>query len=285
MKKESTQEDYKKKMTKVIEYIELHLDECISVEILAKIASFSHFHFHRVFLAMLGENLAEFCRRLRIERAASKLRYEQFSITELAYEAGYENLESFSRAFKKQYGMLPSLFRAQKVKEFKKKYFHNLGEMRMDVKIKKIDDRNVLACRHMGPYEKCATAWENLCRFAGPKGLLGPRTQYLGICYDDPEVTDPNNIRYDACITIDDNDVSLIDDTLRCHTINGGNFGCYIHKGPMEKLKDSYDKICGIWACQNNIEFSGAYSIEIYLNDPEKTKPEDLLIEIQCPVK
>ena len=52
-----------------------------------------------------------------------------------------------------------------------------------------------------GPTQVGAT-WGRLCQWAGMRGLFGPDTQCFGVCYDDPEITPPDKIRYDACLTV-----------------------------------------------------------------------------------
>ena len=71
----------------------------MSLPELADVASFSPFHFHRIFRALTGEGVAERVRRLRLERAAARLRSTSRSILEIALEAGYQAHESFTRAF------------------------------------------------------------------------------------------------------------------------------------------------------------------------------------------
>jgi hypothetical protein len=61
------------RINRVMDYIEGHLACELSLEVLAKIACFSSFHFHRIFAAMTGEPLNHFVRRLRVEKAASQL--------------------------------------------------------------------------------------------------------------------------------------------------------------------------------------------------------------------
>lgn len=95
----------------MLTYIHQHLDEPLSLNELAQVACFSPYHFHRVFRGMVGESLGEHVRRLRLERAASRLKGSRQSITALAFEAGYETLESFSRAFAAMFGQSPSNFR------------------------------------------------------------------------------------------------------------------------------------------------------------------------------
>src|SRR5687768_6412389 len=95
-----TEQSYQERLLKVLVHIQDHLDEPLRLDALASIACFSPYHFHRIFTGMVGEPVHEHVRRLRLERAAMRLRGTDISVTELAFEAGYETLESFIRAFR-----------------------------------------------------------------------------------------------------------------------------------------------------------------------------------------
>jgi AraC family transcriptional regulator len=95
----------------VMRYIREHIHEPLNREMLAEIAGFSVPHFHRVFTAHVGESAISYVRRLRLERAARKLRMGAVDITEVALAAGYDTHAAFSKAFKQQFGLSPSEFR------------------------------------------------------------------------------------------------------------------------------------------------------------------------------
>jgi AraC family transcriptional regulator len=95
----------------VMRYIREHINEPLDRETLADMAGFSVPHFHRVFTAHVGESAIRYVRRLRLERAARKLRMGAVDITEVALAAGYDTHAAFSKAFKQQFGMSPSEFR------------------------------------------------------------------------------------------------------------------------------------------------------------------------------
>ena len=95
----------------VMRYIREHIGEPLDRETLAAVAGFSVPHFHRVFTAHVGENAIGYVRRLRLERAARKLRMGAVDITEVALAAGYDTHAAFSKAFKQQFGLSPSEFR------------------------------------------------------------------------------------------------------------------------------------------------------------------------------
>jgi AraC family transcriptional regulator len=95
----------------VMRYIREHISEPLDRETLAAVAGFSVPHFHRVFTAQVGESAISYVRRLRLERAARKLRMGAVDITEVALAAGYDTHAAFGKAFKQQFGLSPSEFR------------------------------------------------------------------------------------------------------------------------------------------------------------------------------
>jgi AraC family transcriptional regulator len=102
---------YYARINDVRQYIREHIDEPLSREVLAAVAGFSVPHFHRIFTACVGENIAGYVRRVRMERAGRKLRMGAVDITEVALAAGYDTHAAFSKAFKQQFGLSPSEFR------------------------------------------------------------------------------------------------------------------------------------------------------------------------------
>lgn len=104
-------EDHAECIELVMRYIRTHISEPLNRERLAEVAGFSVPHFHRVFTAHVGESAISYVRRLRLERAARKLRMGAVDITEVALAAGYDTHAAFSKAFKQQFGLSPSEFR------------------------------------------------------------------------------------------------------------------------------------------------------------------------------
>src|SRR5690606_37238668 len=106
--KPMTRSFYQTCVQKAVEHVMSHLDEALDLHALARIAALSPYHFHRIFRGMLGDTPLELQRRLRLERAAWQLLHEGKSVTSVAFAAGYEAHESFSRAFRTHYGCPPS---------------------------------------------------------------------------------------------------------------------------------------------------------------------------------
>ncbi len=108
---EQAPERYGEPISAVERYIGQHMDERLDRQVLAAVAGFSVPHFHRIFTAQVGENIASYVRRARMLRAGRKLRMGAVDITEVALAAGYDSHAAFSKAFKRQFGLSPSEFR------------------------------------------------------------------------------------------------------------------------------------------------------------------------------
>lgn len=97
---------------RTLDTIEAHLDEEIALETLAQAAGMSFWHFLRVFRATVGETLKDYIRRRRLTQAAlALLQGDARTILDIALEAGFESNEAFTRAFRVQFGQVPSAFR------------------------------------------------------------------------------------------------------------------------------------------------------------------------------
>jgi AraC family transcriptional regulator len=284
---------YRQRILKVLLHIQERLDEPLSLEDLASIACFSPFHFHRIFRGLVGESVKEHIRRLRLERAALRLAAGGRNILEIALDAGYETHESFTRAFQAMFDEPPSSYRRRRAARFAAApsgvHFEpsrglrtfqprTRGGKAMKVRIEKLQPKRVAFVRHIGPYQKCGAAWGKLCSWAGPKGLLGPRTACIGISYDDPEVTPLDKIRYDACVTVSEG--VKAEGEIGVQEIPGGEFAIFTHQGPLENLLKSYQAIFGEWAPKSGRVIKAGPGYEVYLNDPNTTPPEKILIDI-----
>jgi AraC family transcriptional regulator len=92
-------------------YVRANAGEPLDRETLASLAGYSVPHFHRIFTAGTGENIADYVRRVRLKRAGYKLRMGAVDITAVALAAGYRSHAAFAKAFKAKYGLSPGEFR------------------------------------------------------------------------------------------------------------------------------------------------------------------------------
>jgi AraC family transcriptional regulator len=111
MRARKSEEIYQQRINRVIDYINDHLTEKLSVDLLASLAHFSPFHFHRIFRSFVGEPIHAFVQRLRLEKAVTQMLYGPVTtLTSIALNAGFASSSEFSRTFKQKYGFNPSRF-------------------------------------------------------------------------------------------------------------------------------------------------------------------------------
>src|SRR5512140_1234430 len=91
-------------------YIEAHLNEPITLHMLAIAAGYSPWHAARVFKSLTGKSPFEYIRAVRLSRAAVRLRDEDVRIVDVAFDFVFDSHEGFTRAFSKQFGFTPQRF-------------------------------------------------------------------------------------------------------------------------------------------------------------------------------
>lgn len=299
--KEQTFEDYRRRMLAVLVHIQSHLDEELSLEELAAVANFSPFHFHRLFQGLVGESVKEHVRRLRLERAAHQLRHTGQSVTEMALAAGYQTLESFTRAFQKMFQQSPTEFRvARRVAAFghapARVHFVAVGTLTdfqpalsgqsglpaLEVRFEQLPEMRIAFVRHVGTYEETDEAVERLFRWAGPRGLLNEPATFFGIAYDDPEVTPSDKLRYDAALEVPE--AITPEGDIGIQLLPSQKYAVTLHRGSYETLGVTYSHFCGEWLPLSGREVLAAPALEFYLNSPQDTPPAELRTEIYLPV-
>ena len=283
--------EYLEAICKVVDYIHQNIDKNISLKELSDVAGFSQFHFHRIFTAYTGEALSTFIKRIRLEKSASKLVYSDANITQIALASGYETPSAYTKAFKQLFGVNPSEYKTTKSHTFlikqNKEYDEKLRRLIMEnfLGTKEIEDIKVVAVRKTGKYSEASTeAWQEVCGFAYGNKLISENSKMIGIGYDNPTITAEEKLRYDACITVE-NEVEVKGNVFNS-VIQGGKYAVFLHKGPYKNLMDTYSAIFAQWVPENNYKLRELPVFEMYMNrDPRRTKPENLRTEIYIPIE
>jgi AraC family transcriptional regulator len=208
-------------------YIEENLEKKLLLNDVAKKAHFSPFHFHRLFSLVTRETFNSFIVRKRMETAASYLLHrKEKQITEIAEKIGFSDISSFSKAFKKFYGISPSKFKEQSPEKYSKiskteskngtittvfeQYLCNINnalnwlQMNTKTTIKTIETLNLAYLSHKGKMDEIGLTFNELVKWSVGKGLMSEKTRMLTIYHDSPKITEPNNIRMSACIILNE---------------------------------------------------------------------------------
>ena len=290
--RKATELSYQERILRVQLHIQNNLDQTPNLDELAGVACLSPYHFHRIFRGMVGESVAGYARRLRLEGAARQVRNGQRSLTEIALACGYASSEAFSRAFKSQFGLGPRAARQAAIDGNGDPLAsaspgpHPPGpEVRSPMQVTRVHRKpiRVAFVRHVGPYSECGAAWDRLLTRLGAEGWLGPNIEHIGLCHDDPHVTETQHVRYDACVTVDES--FRPSGEIGAQKIEGGFYAMTTHHGPYEQLNEAYLELIGRWVPQRGVELRSQPCLEIYLNSPENTEPEELLTDIYLPLE
>jgi AraC family transcriptional regulator len=273
----STLEDYERRILRVQQLLAAQLDAPIAPEDLARAAHFSLHHFHRIFRAQVGETVMQHVRRLRLERAARRLRASDERILELALEAGYDSHEAFTRAFAERFGIPPSEYRAQPSARLAAWQRHVEPRVAA-VEVRTLPAIRVAFMRHRGGYATIHAFWDAMRAWAEARGLLAGEAPLYGVCPDDPDVTPEPQLRFDACVVIDDDFVA--DGAVGVAELPAGTYAVGLHVGPFHRLAETYLDVIGRWFPTSGYELAAEPVIEHYLDDPRAVAPDALRTEV-----
>jgi AraC family transcriptional regulator len=299
-------QEYLARIQTVITYIEHHMDEDLTLEVLSRVSCFSAFHFHRIFTAFVGEQPAGFVRRVRLDRSAQMLTGNTTeSITAIALRTGFSSSAVFARAFRARFGIAPSGFRVQKSKErideSKKSKARDLamqyhvgvpssrhrrtpGVTALSIIIKDMPAKHVAYVANLKGYKTklISAAWEKLTRWAEPLELLAPPAEAIGISFDDPGITPPDKCRYYSCLTIPADvqpprGIGVLD-------IPAGRHAVYSFDGTREQIAGAYARLYREWLPESGWQPGDHPCYEIYSSSPDDDPEGRFVMDICMPV-
>lgn len=301
--KPATRSFYASVVQRIVHHVATNLDEAPALDALARQACLSSYHFHRVFRGMVGETALELVRRLRLERAAWQLATTDRPITMIAFDAGYETHEAFTRAFRTSYDDSPTGFRVRKhpfsgpvIELAARSGVHftpdgasptfipiDTGGRSMHVEITSYPELRVATVHHVGPYNRIAEAFSRLGDVAGPAGLYAdPAATMVALYHDDPESTPPAQLRSDAGLVVSEHTAlpAPLDETR----IPAGRYARTVHRGPYSELGDVWARFMGEWLPASGHRVADGASYELYLNNPHEVPSSEYLTELRIPL-
>lgn len=258
-RKEETQHESYKAITRVMQYIQEHLDESTNLQTLADIANLSPFHFHRIFKLTIGESLAEYVQRLRMEYVAEKLQSSGLSLCELAEQTGYSSEQALSRAFKKYFSIPP---RTYKISFYSDKFGDDLIP-----RVCRMARKNIISLKQDLPDKQ---SWQKLYMYALFNRLLSDSTESLEIIKGD--------IFYPALTT---KDALSANNMIIASVLPEGIYAIFTHKGDLDSIPQLFKAIFNYWLATSKYTICAETAPYVkYLNNPAEVAKEDILAEI-----
>ena len=277
------QNSYDTRISRVIDYIYSNPSADLSLDCLADVAAMSRFHWHRVFSALTGESCAQIVRRVRMHRAAFWLVQTEWPLAKIAREVGYNNTQSFTRAFREVFDAKPLEIRAaqaQHVLTLKRK---EGDEDMYGVKVEDAPKRRLAAMAHVGAYNGVSKSYEKVAAVFTIRDLWKHARGMVGIYYDDPSTVPEAELRSHAAVELADD--LAVPDPLEEVVIEGGESAILVMKGAYTGLQQAYEWLYGQWLPQSGRVPADQPSYEVYLNSPMDTAPADLLTQIYVPLQ
>lgn len=310
--KERSKQEYTARINKVMDYVEKNIHNDIDLNSMAQVANFSPYHFHRIFTFLVGETPNSFLQRIRIEKAAQLLQDDDaLLIAEIACKCGFNNISSFSRTFRKYFGMAAKNFREQEKAiftnnglqfskngkllsknskpevandaQFCSVEFKKLIIMDTKIEVKEMPEMKVIYCRHTGAFNQIYKAYEKLAKWAAPRGLLNfPETKSVSVYHDDPSVTAVDKVRQSACITIDE-DVK-VDGEIGKMIIESGKYAVGRFEIDETQFQQAWNTMC-LWFTESGYQQGEGNTYELYHNNHNEHPERKFIVDICIPVK
>lgn len=294
MESSQSRNEYLRRIYKVQDYIESHINDSLSIEDLANVAGFSKFHFHRIFKVMMDEPLSRYVNRLKLERATHLLTYRtDMTITDIAYYFGFTDSAVFSRTFKSQYGVSPSHYRNHNSKNCKDvsegSQYNECKKVRGEVEIVTVDKVNVAYIRHVGTYKDLAIDFPKmigkLFHYAAEQNYhVFEDTKILTIYHDHHEFTEDYHLRTSLCITIP-NGVEEGNSEVGLMTIPSGKYAVGHFEIFQDEYKGAWNFLYGEWLPNSGYKPRDSYPFEIYRNDAGQHPKNKHIVDIYVPIE
>ncbi|HRF07761.1 MAG TPA: AraC family transcriptional regulator [Xanthobacteraceae bacterium] len=284
MTKQETRLDYGRRIARVTDFIAANLDSDLNVERLAEVATFSPFHFHRIYREATGETLTDTVRRLRLHRAAVELMREDAALEWIAKRAGYGTLAAFSRAFSADYGVPPGTYRLRGALLPPNPKRVAISPMPYLVEIAPFAGARLAAIEHRGDYQTIGNSFAKVQIWFAARKL--PVSRSFGIYFDDPESIPEQELRAEAGLVTDEN-ITTEDNggAIRIVSIPPMLCASVLHKGPYAELEHAYRHLFRDWLPDSGYEAADFSCFEEYLNDPRELPPSELLTRVHLPIK
>lgn len=256
---------YTSKINRSIDYIEENLDKKITTKELAEISAFSEYHFHRIFKAVTSETVNQYIKRLKLGKSYRNMVTSQETITTIAFKYGFSSSANFSRDFRNFYNKSPRTVRNEASYPRKSKRYLKRLKLKF-IGLQNLDEKDVYYIRVYTGYNTSViqNAFSQLLDIIKANKVKFKDVRVFGIGYDDPDYTEPEKCRYDACISLKKS-CSINWNNLNGKKLQSGLYAAYLFEGKAEDFANAWDFILRTWMSDDSFRPDNKPHFEEYL--------------------
>jgi AraC family transcriptional regulator len=245
----------------------------------------------------VGETPRAHVERVRLERAAYRLAVTGEQVVDIALSIGFESHETFTRAFRRRFGVTPSDWRVRCGRRQRRWVATRMkreraGSTLSAVSFLTLKPMTLLAMRRMGRYGEFGmpdfdggpSDWLPLVEMARRRGLAFRRVGMI-FCYDNPDLTPPHLQSLDACVSLIDPDGAPTRGVVRRLDFPGGLYGAIEHRGSVRTLENAYRTLAAQIVQSRRFRMRDGAPLEILREVAIGGDPHRHLNEIYLPVE
>lgn len=283
-----TKEFYKNRLQQVVSYLRTQYNKKILIEELEELSNFSYRNLQRIFKAHYNETIGAYVTRIKIENSAKMLLFIKDEIREIAEKVGYADVQSYSKSFKKHFGITPAVYRNKKEEILKKnsKKINTIMPFYED-RVTVLETKKVVYKTYRGDYYsvKVDEIWNQLIEEVESYHVKTDNLESFGIIWDEPIISENITYNYDACLVID-NTLKIPNKKFKVKNIPSQEYAVFTHIGNYQSISKTYDKIFSNWLFSTTREISEHPFLEFYTKHESHTEnPNEYETEIYVPLK
>ncbi len=276
-------------------YIENRLAEKLSISEIAQAVGLSSFHFQRLFFASVGESVAEYIKRRRMEHAAIVLTQDETRpVIDIALETGFDTHSAFSRAFKSHFGLAPSDFRESRPDNAPGSYLDNRPflvpsrQKQLNIAVDLVElpkvwllyrqQSGVVDGSYFGRADDLQKGFAELAALHGEQ-IWAYCGAYQGgpAAFSDDAAIGCYGGLFDSEPTLGWSDL--------CEPLPAGKWAVFQHYGKFEHLFLTWNMLTRNWLPQSGFSFRHSWAFETYIAAPETITEKTASAQIYLPVQ
>ncbi|SHJ19441.1 AraC family transcriptional regulator [Flavobacterium terrae] len=291
------------RIRKVLDYIENNLQEDLRLETIAKVGLYSPFHFHRIFKVIVGETIQDFIIRKKVEKAALQLsKNKTKSLTEIYAEIGFNSHSTFTKVFKKHYGIPPTQFRKLAPEHFSKisqingnneqntvifeQYICTIQQIQKimehtKIEVKQMPEMNLASVLSIG-MQNVEKAYEKVINWGISKKLFpGENVKMISVYHDSAKVTPHDKVRINACMLVE-LPIKREDDVFP-ETLPSGKYIVGSYFITLNEFEQAWNGLF-LWMNEKGYQFRKSYPYEIYHTNYKEHPEGKMSVDFCIPI-